>query len=146
MSYRRGARDVEGKEMRDRNWKEATDGELLAAFRRDRRDEAFGELVRRHLPLVHGVALRRLGSAALAEEAVQLVFLRLVEKSAEVSAVMPELAWTAGSRHYHSRFPPLTLDEAERVVAGLLAPCGGDGGGGPSRRSACWRSAIRTMP
>ena len=71
--------------MMDRNWKEATDGELLAAFRRDRRDEAFGELVRRHLPLVHGVALRRLGSAALAEEAAQLVFLRLVEKSAEVS-------------------------------------------------------------
>ena len=63
---------------------ETDDSALLDDFRDSRSERAFTELVRRHLPLVFHVALRRLTSAALAEEAAQHVFSRL---AAKVSAV-----------------------------------------------------------
>src|SRR5688572_5608373 len=53
----------------------ATD--LLAEFRENRSEKAFGELVRRYTNLVYSVAKRRLTSGTLAEEVTQSVFLRL---------------------------------------------------------------------
>ncbi len=61
------------------------DGALLSGFRKTRDEAAFTELVQRHLPLVFHVARRRLGSAALAEEATQNTFARLAAKAASVA-------------------------------------------------------------
>ncbi|GAA5131527.1 sigma-70 family RNA polymerase sigma factor [Luteolibacter yonseiensis] len=64
---------------------ESDDGTLLNDFRDTRNNAAFTEIVRRYLPLVFHVALRRLGSAALAEEASQHAFARLAAKAGVVS-------------------------------------------------------------
>jgi len=64
---------------------EPDDSVLLNDFRDTRNDAAFTEIVRRHLPLVFHVALRRLGTAALAEEAAQHAFARLAAKVGAVS-------------------------------------------------------------
>lgn len=56
---------------------------LLREFASNRSGPAFAELVRRHLPAVYGVALRRLGGdAGLAQEVAQHVFVLLARKAA----------------------------------------------------------------
>ena len=52
--------------------------ELLAAYKSRRSEDAFTELVRSYTNLVYSVAKRHLPEGALAEEATQTVFLRLV--------------------------------------------------------------------
>ena len=53
--------------------------DLLNDFRLTRSDAAFADLMRRFGDLVYSVAKRRLGNAALAEEASQTVFARLAQ-------------------------------------------------------------------
>src|SRR4051812_4248000 len=59
--------------------KEMNSAELLMRYRDTGSDEAFTELVRRYTDLVFSVAKRRLGNAALAEEAAQVVFMRFAQ-------------------------------------------------------------------
>ncbi len=60
----------------------ASDNELLRRYAASRSEEAFGELVRRHLNLVYFTALRRTNSDAhLAEEVAQLVFVTLARQA-----------------------------------------------------------------
>ena len=58
-----------------------SDLELLGEYASSGSDEAFGELVRRHLGLVRGVALRQLRDEHLADEVCQAVFLALARKA-----------------------------------------------------------------
>jgi RNA polymerase sigma factor (sigma-70 family) len=59
------------------------DAELLRRYATDRSEEAFTELVQRHLPLVYQAALRRTnGRVQLAEEVAQSVFLKLAQNAA----------------------------------------------------------------
>lgn len=51
-----------------------TDLELLARYTHDKAEDAFTELVRRHLALVHSAALRQVRSPQLAEEVAQSAF------------------------------------------------------------------------
>ncbi len=51
-----------------------TDRELLAHYTRQHAEDAFAELVRRHLGLVYSAALRQVRSPQLAEEVAQSVF------------------------------------------------------------------------
>ena len=51
-----------------------TDLELLEGYVRQRAEDAFAELVRRHLGLVYSAALRQVRSPQLAEEVAQSVF------------------------------------------------------------------------
>jgi RNA polymerase sigma factor (sigma-70 family) len=53
--------------------------ELLKAFREERSEEAFAELVRRYAGLVYSVAKRRLPNASLAEDITQIVFIRFAK-------------------------------------------------------------------
>lgn len=63
---------------------ETDDRTLLQEFCATRSEPAFTALVNRHLPLVFHAALRRLGSAALAEEATQSAFSCLAAKASSV--------------------------------------------------------------
>jgi len=57
------------------------DHDLLAQFAGDKSEEAFGELVRRHIGLVYSVALRRTDNPHQAEEITQAVFILLARKA-----------------------------------------------------------------
>ena len=54
-----------------------TDLELLARYTRGHAEDAFSEIVRRHLDLVHSAALRQVRSQQLAEEVAQATFIKL---------------------------------------------------------------------
>ena len=67
--------------------------ELLQAFRENRSEEAFAELVRRYANLVYSVAKRRLANAALAEDITQLVFIRFAKTPPRVRSHAELAAW-----------------------------------------------------
>lgn len=58
-----------------------SDRQLLARFTRDRAEDAFAELVRRHIDLIHSAALRQVRSPQLAEEVAQSVFTDLARNA-----------------------------------------------------------------
>lgn len=60
---------------------ERADFELLQGFLKDRNQGAFTTIVRRHLNLVYGTALRKLGDQSAAEEVSQNVFAALARKA-----------------------------------------------------------------
>jgi len=60
----------------------APDVDLLDQFARTGSEAAFGELVRRHVGLVHSVALRHTNQPHQAEEITQAVFIMLARKAA----------------------------------------------------------------
>ena len=95
---------------------EKDDQRLLEAFRDTRSEPAFTELVRRHLGLVFQVAQRRLGSAALAEEAAQNAFARLAVKVGTVAKHPERLrAWL----HRTAFFEASTLARKESRLSRL---------------------------
>lgn len=70
------------------------DSTLLAAYARDRSEEAFGELVRRHLTLVYSAALRRTGGDAhRAQDVAQIVFTVLAREAAALSRHATLTGW-----------------------------------------------------
>jgi RNA polymerase sigma factor (sigma-70 family) len=72
---------------------EMSETELLQAFRKERSEEAFAELVRRYAGLVYSVARRRLSNAALAEDITQLVFIRFAKTPPKVQSAGELAAW-----------------------------------------------------
>jgi RNA polymerase sigma factor (sigma-70 family) len=60
------------------------DREILLEYVRNRGDEAFAELVRRHVDLVYSTALRLVSEAQLAKDISQSVFIHLARKAASV--------------------------------------------------------------
>jgi RNA polymerase sigma factor (sigma-70 family) len=67
--------------------------ELLQQFARHGAQEAFAELVRRHLNFVYSSARRQVGSPQLAQEVAQAVFLELARQAAELKRGAPLTAW-----------------------------------------------------
>ena len=107
------------------------DAALLAAFVRDRSDEAFRELVRRHIAMVYAVCRRRLRDAHWAEDVTQAVFILLAKKAAQIpkEAVLGGWLYKTAfyacsnardlkrSRNYHETrvMPMKNLDEQDPV-------------------------------
>src|SRR5258708_973860 len=69
------------------------DLELLASYAREKSDDAFAEIVRRHVDLVYGSALRQVRSRQLAEEVAQCVFLELARQASRLSSDTILAAW-----------------------------------------------------
>src|SRR5262249_30010427 len=69
------------------------DGDLLARFVADRDAEAFAELIRRHGPLVLGIARRRLGDLHAAEDVLQSTFLALARRASALRVCEPLEGW-----------------------------------------------------
>ncbi len=72
---------------------DANDMDLLRRFAQDGAEDAFAELVRRHLDLVHSAALRQVRSPQLAEEVAQSVFTDLARDSARLKPGTVLAAW-----------------------------------------------------
>lgn len=70
-----------------------TDLQLLARYRRHRAEDAFAELVRRYVDLVHSAALRQVRSPQLAEEVAQSVFLDLARQANQLAPDTIVAAW-----------------------------------------------------
>ncbi len=78
-----------------------TDGQLLGSYCEASSEEAFGELVRRHLDLVYSAALRQVnGDAHLAEDVVQSVFSDLARKARTLKDRPTLAGWLYASTHH----------------------------------------------
>ena len=69
------------------------DRELLRRYAETGDQEAFGQLVERYLGMVHGTALRRLGSRELAEEVSQNVFTLMARKATRLKPEVVIAGW-----------------------------------------------------
>jgi RNA polymerase sigma factor (sigma-70 family) len=88
-----------------------TDAEMLQRYARERDEQAFAELVRRHLGVVYGAALRRAGGRAhLAEEVAQKVFTDLARKAASLSHHPALIGWL----HRSTRFAAIDAIRSEQ--------------------------------
>src|SRR5262245_34959016 len=79
--------------------RDASDGELLESFVNHEDTAALAELVRRHAPMVWGVARRLLRRHQDAEDAFQATFLVLVQKAATVREKELVANWLYGVAH-----------------------------------------------
>jgi RNA polymerase sigma factor (sigma-70 family) len=70
-----------------------TDLELLARYTRRNAEDAFAEIVRRHLDLVHSAALRQVRSPQLAEEVAQSTFIKLARQARQLASDTILSAW-----------------------------------------------------
>ena len=87
-----------------------SDGELLHLYANDHSEEAFTELVERHINIVHAAALRQLGGdGSLAEEVTQRVFSELAGKAILLTGRTSIVGWLYGS----TRFCALAARRAE---------------------------------
>ncbi len=79
------------------------DAELLTAYAIRHSEEAFTELVGRHVALVYSAALRQVREPPLAEEVTQAVFIILARKARAVSRHATLSGWLCRVAHFVSR-------------------------------------------
>lgn len=78
-----------------------TDSELLRRFVDQRQQEAFAQLVRRHVNLVYAAALRHVrGDCHRAEDITQEVFVDLARKAIALSRHPSLAGWLYASAHF----------------------------------------------
>src|SRR4051794_11651512 len=82
---------------------EDQDHQLLRRYVKDASHEAFGELVRRHVALVHSAALRQMGNPHDAEDVTQAVFVALAKNASRVRREQVVAGWlVTATRHLAS--------------------------------------------
>ena len=87
------------------------DAELLRQYAEDHAEEAFAEIVRRHVDFVYSAALRQMnGDAHLARDVTQLVFAALARKASKLAGHRVLAGWLFVS----TRFAAAKLVRAER--------------------------------
>jgi DNA-directed RNA polymerase specialized sigma24 family protein len=78
-----------------------TDGELMHDYAETRSEEAFTELVRRHLDLVYSAAIRQVnGDMHLAQDVAQVVFSDLARKAGSLAGRPVLTGWLYTSTHF----------------------------------------------
>jgi RNA polymerase sigma factor (sigma-70 family) len=78
-----------------------TDSQLLASFARTNSEDAFAELVQRHVHLVHSAVLRQVnGDAHLAQDVAQTVFTDLARKANSLARREVLTGWLYTSAHF----------------------------------------------
>src|ERR1035437_4576161 len=78
-----------------------TDSQLLASFARTNSEDAFAELVQRHVHLVHSAALRQVnGDSHLAQDVAQTVFTDLARKASSLARREVLTGWLYTSAHF----------------------------------------------
>ena len=78
-----------------------SDSELLSAFARTNSQDAFAELVRRHVNLVYSAALRQVnGDTHLSQDVTQTVFADLARKAASLARCESLTGWLYTSAHF----------------------------------------------
>jgi|GEM_PF-2202264 len=70
-----------------------TDRELLEQLARHRSEDAFNEIVRRHVDLVHSAAFRQLGNADTARDITQNVFILLAKQAKQLRPEVILTGW-----------------------------------------------------
>src|SRR5215510_9609378 len=86
-----------------------SDIELLDAYARQRSEDAFRELVARHVDFVYSAAMRQLRNPHLAEEATQSAFIALAGKARQLR----RQTMIAGWLHRAVHFAALNLQRSE---------------------------------
>src|SRR3954464_13119583 len=76
------------------------DVQLLHAFVRDRSDEAFRQLVARHIDRVYSAARRQVHNAHDAEEVTPAVFIVLAQKAVSIRDAALLSAWLLKVTHF----------------------------------------------
>src|SRR5262245_25330000 len=89
---------------------EVSDLELLRKYHQHGDEEAFAELVQRHVHLVYSIAMRHVEIAAHAEEITQAVFIILARKAADLRPDTIVEGWLYGT----TRLASLNFLRAER--------------------------------
>jgi len=78
-----------------------SDGELLRRYTESKSEDAFAELVQRHLDLVYSAALRQVnGDSQLAQDVAQLVFSDLARKADRLRGREALAGWLYTGAHY----------------------------------------------
>ncbi len=106
---------------------EANDGQLLTAYARGDRPEAFEQLVRRHSRMVFGVCRRILADPHNAEDAFQATFLVLARKARSVAWRDSIGGWLYGvacRTSWKARTSALRRQRREQVVAKMARDAG----------------------
>src|ERR1035441_3030558 len=85
-----------------RNEMKANDMELLRQYARQGSEQAFGELVSRHVSLLYSVALRQVRDPNLAEEITQAVFIILARKAKSLGPKTILSGWLCRTTRYVS--------------------------------------------
>jgi RNA polymerase sigma factor (sigma-70 family) len=106
--------------LEDRDAARLSDGQLLEAYRGRGEAAAFGELLRRHGPMVFGVCHRMLRSADDAEDAFQATFLILIRKAASVRPAERVGNWLYGVA-WHTARKARAMNERRRAREKPLA-------------------------
>src|SRR5437899_4454063 len=86
-----------------------SDIELLDAYAESHSDEAFGELVTRHVDFIYSAAMRQLRNSHLAEEATQAAFIALARKAGRLQRRTVVAGWLYRAVH----FAALNLQRSE---------------------------------
>jgi RNA polymerase sigma factor (sigma-70 family) len=99
-----------------------TDAELLQRYVKENAEDAFGELVHRHLNLVYAAALRQTnGRHALAEEVAQTVFTKLARKAWQLTDHPALTGWLHRSTRY-ATIDALRAEQRREKLTHALTP------------------------
>src|SRR5437762_2191071 len=104
---------------------QASDAELLDAYLIARSESAFGEIVRRHGPMVWGVCARMLSPREDAEDAYQATFLVLVRKAHAIRPRNRVGAWLHGVAYHvalKARYLSARRSHMEKQMPSLPEP------------------------